>query len=73
MKRALQSGMAVERIAQLTGIDPWFLYQLEEMVHLEGRVRVIVGARDTVLMVRTPGPLPSPFRRRGKGSRDRRG
>src|SRR5262245_46519508 len=34
--------------------------------------RVIVGARVTVLMGRTPGLFPSPFRGRSEGSRDGR-
>src|SRR5262245_65808853 len=35
--------------------------------------RAVVGARATVLMVRTPGLSPSPFRGRGEGTRDGRG
>lgn len=36
---ALQSGVSVEELASWTGIDPWFLSQLEEIVHLEMRLR----------------------------------
>ncbi|HKQ61998.1 MAG TPA: carbamoyl-phosphate synthase large subunit [Candidatus Polarisedimenticolaceae bacterium] len=36
---ALQSGMTVEAVAELTRIDPWFLGQIEELVNLEGRLR----------------------------------
>ncbi|NIL99573.1 MAG: carbamoyl-phosphate synthase large subunit [Acidobacteria bacterium] len=39
IRYALQSGMSVDAIAEFTGIDPWFLSQLEALVHMEGRVR----------------------------------
>jgi len=35
IKRALLAGMTVDEIAQASGIDPWFLYQLEELVAVE--------------------------------------
>ena len=35
IKRALLVGMTVDEIAQASGIDPWFLYQLEELVAVE--------------------------------------
>src|SRR3989440_231009 len=35
IKRALLAGLPVEAIAEATGIDPWFLYQLEELVAAE--------------------------------------
>ncbi len=35
IKRALAAGVPVEDIAQASGIDPWFLYQLEELVEAE--------------------------------------
>jgi carbamoyl-phosphate synthase large subunit len=35
IKRALQAGLSVDEIAQSSGIDPWFLYQLEELVEAE--------------------------------------
>src|SRR6266446_3603556 len=35
IKRALIAGLSVEEIAQASGIDPWFLYQLDEMVEAE--------------------------------------
>jgi len=37
--RALQSGISVEELARWTGIDPWFLAQLEEIAHLEKKLR----------------------------------
>ncbi len=37
--QALQAGTAIERVARWTGIDPWFLGQLQEIVLLENRLR----------------------------------
>ncbi|GIV92631.1 carbamoyl-phosphate synthase large subunit [Chloroflexus aurantiacus] len=39
IRYALQSGMSVEQISNLTKIDPWFIRQLEQIVNLEGRLR----------------------------------
>ncbi len=39
VRYAMQSGMSVEAIADLSGIDPWFLTQIEELVGIEGRLR----------------------------------
>src|SRR5207302_1976031 len=35
IKRALLAGLPVEAIAEATGIDPWFLYQMEELIAAE--------------------------------------
>src|SRR6266498_183391 len=35
IKRALLAGLSVEAVAQATGIDPWFLYQMEELIAAE--------------------------------------
>jgi carbamoyl-phosphate synthase large subunit len=35
VKRALAAGLGVEAIAEATSIDPWFLYQLEELLLAE--------------------------------------
>ncbi|MGH7612429.1 MAG: carbamoyl-phosphate synthase large subunit [Gemmatimonadales bacterium] len=35
VKRALAAGLAVDTIAEATGIDPWFLFQLEELLEAE--------------------------------------
>jgi carbamoyl-phosphate synthase large subunit len=35
VKRALEAGLPVEDIAAASGIDPWFLYQMEELVAAE--------------------------------------
>jgi carbamoyl-phosphate synthase large subunit len=36
---AMRAGWSQEKIAQLTGIDPWFLAQLEDLIQEENRVR----------------------------------
>jgi carbamoyl-phosphate synthase large subunit len=35
VKRALQAGLAVDAIARASGIDPWFLSQMEELIEAE--------------------------------------
>ncbi len=35
IKRAFLAGLTVDEVAQASGIDPWFLYQLEELVAAE--------------------------------------
>ncbi len=39
IKHALLSGWSVEKVAGITGVDPWFLAQLEQIVSVEGRLR----------------------------------
>ena len=36
---AFQCGMSVDSVSEATGIDPWFLTQIEQIVDLEGRLR----------------------------------
>ena len=36
---AFRAGLGVEEIHELSNIDPWFLAQIEELIHLEGEVR----------------------------------
>ena len=36
LKRALEAGVSVERLHRATGIDPWFLDQLTQIVETEG-------------------------------------
>lgn len=36
---ALRRGMLVEEIHDLSGVDPWFLYKLERLIEMEGRLR----------------------------------
>jgi carbamoyl-phosphate synthase large subunit len=35
---AFRLGLRCEEIAQLSGIDPWFLYQIEELIQIEAEV-----------------------------------
>jgi len=37
IKRALAAGLAVDDVAHASGIDPWFLYQLEDLLAAERR------------------------------------
>ncbi len=39
VRQALLAGWSVERVSQLTQIDPWFVAQLAEIVDVEGRLR----------------------------------
>jgi len=55
VRYALQVGMSVEEVAELTRIDPWFLAQIEQLVNLEGRLRAF-----------SVDDLPSPLLRRAK-------
>ena len=55
IRYALQSGMSVDAIAEMTHIDPWFLRQIEELVEIEGRLRSF-----------TLGSLPDTLLRRAK-------
>jgi carbamoyl-phosphate synthase large subunit len=43
IRYALLSGMTIEQIAALTGIDPWFLANLEALVTLEARLRAVAS------------------------------
>jgi carbamoyl-phosphate synthase large subunit len=38
LRYALQSGMSIERIYHHTAIDPWFLYQLKQLVDFEAAI-----------------------------------
>ena len=44
IKRALRGGMPVEEIAAASGIDPWFLHQLAELVEAERWFAGLAGA-----------------------------
>jgi len=40
IKYALQKGMSVEEISEITGIDPWFISNINDMVKLENEIRL---------------------------------
>jgi carbamoyl-phosphate synthase large subunit len=54
IKRAFLAGLTVDEIAQASGIDPWFLYQLEELVAAERWCSglAVVGAAELKRMKR---------------------
>ena len=41
LRYALKGGMTIEEIHKLTGIDPWFLDQLAELVEIEEEIRAV--------------------------------
>jgi carbamoyl-phosphate synthase large subunit len=43
IRYALLAGMSIDEIYALTGIDPWFLANIRELVLLEGRLRAVQG------------------------------
>ncbi|HEX8202109.1 MAG TPA: carbamoyl-phosphate synthase large subunit, partial [Isosphaeraceae bacterium] len=52
LRYALLAGMTIDQIHDLTGIDPWFLDNLGELVALEGRLRAagsLDGAGDDLI------------------------
>ena len=46
IRYALLAGMDVDRIHAVTGIDPWFLANINELVHMEGRLREARGLHE---------------------------
>jgi carbamoyl-phosphate synthase large subunit len=50
VKRALLAGLEIDEINQLTGIDPWFLSQLEELLDAERAYALLPAANADVLL-----------------------
>ena len=46
LRYAMKSGFSIEEIQQLTGIDPWFLNQLREIVQVEDEIHEAKSLRD---------------------------
>jgi carbamoyl-phosphate synthase large subunit len=46
IRYALLSGFSIDQIHTLTGIDPWFLANIAELVELEGRIRQVHGLEE---------------------------
>ncbi len=46
LRYALKHGMSVEKIHELTDIDPWFLRNLEQIVQLEDQIRAVGRLED---------------------------
>ncbi|MFQ5806536.1 MAG: carbamoyl-phosphate synthase large subunit [Phycisphaerae bacterium] len=51
IRYALKLGWTVERIHELSRIDPWFLDQLDELVEFEGRLQRVTVATGTGLRI----------------------
>jgi carbamoyl-phosphate synthase large subunit len=54
IRYAFKSGMSVQRVFELTGIDPWFLDNLHEIVETEEALREIAGSPEECTI---PGAL----------------
>ena len=52
LRHALQKGFSIDAITKLTGIDPWFLYQIRQIVDLEGELAEAGGALDDQLLAK---------------------
>ena len=39
LRHAIQAGLGVETVAQLSGVDAWFLRQIEQICSVEGKLR----------------------------------
>ena len=39
IRQALQAGQTIDTVSQMTGIDPWFLRGIEQIVTIEGKLR----------------------------------
>ncbi len=50
IKRAMMARIPIEEIAELTGIDRWFLAQLQELLEAEDRFRGVDSEVDAVLL-----------------------
>ena len=46
LRYALIKGMSIQSIYELTGIDPWFLYQLKQIVELEQEIASTLKTRN---------------------------
>jgi carbamoyl-phosphate synthase large subunit len=71
IRYGLQLGMTIDEIHEMTGIDPWFLFNIQEIIDLEKEIRSY-GSKVTELelwkKVRTANPLnlPEPLLRKAK-------
>ena len=43
LRYAFKSGMTLERVHELTGIDPWFLDQIQHLTEIEAEIRAVGG------------------------------
>jgi len=52
VRQALLAGLGVDAVAHLSGIDPWFVQQIAEIVRLEGHLRAFQGNALPSLLLR---------------------
>ena len=55
---AFRQGWSVEKVAELTGVDPWFLVQIEDLMHEEAKVSAMDFAdldRDRLFTLKQKG------------------
>ena len=51
--KAIKMGISIEDIYQLSGVDPWFLYKIENIIDLEEELRRLsLGGEETVDTIR---------------------
>ena len=62
---ALRAGLNIEEVYDLTGIDPWFLHQIHEIILFE---RYLTGFRDNIAKL----PQEAIFKAKSIGTSDRR-
>ncbi|MEW4490682.1 carbamoyl-phosphate synthase large subunit [Thalassoglobus sp. JC818] len=46
LRYAFKAGLSLEEINQLTGIDPWFLFQLRDLIEIEEEIRKVGHLQD---------------------------
>ena len=66
--QALRQGMALDEIHRLTRIDPWFLFNIREIIDFETEITNIAAE----IKDRTSGPVPGQTLRKAKRSEERR-
>jgi len=52
LRYALLKGMPIQSIYELTGIDPWFLYQIKQIVDFEQRIKSMVPNLSESLLIK---------------------
>ena len=60
VKRALDLGWAHDEVFRMTGIDPWFLDQIQQIVDLEKRMATGIGQELELLSGRLSSAAPAP-------------
>jgi len=49
IKEAILQGMSMQEICSLTGVDPWFLRQIEEIIEMEGGIKESAALRHCIV------------------------